>query len=85
MSKSLRRTFLIQPPKLDASDSGRFFAEIGRACADNVDEARAFERRISEQYIKPTMRRLRNWLWNSGKRLCSSSHRRRWDHDNLND
>jgi hypothetical protein len=67
---------------MDGSDSAKFLADANRASLENLLEARAFEKRISEQYIKPTMRRLSNWLWNSGKRLCSSSHRRRWDHDN---
>jgi hypothetical protein len=83
--KFLRRTFSIQPPKSDASDCGRFFADVNRASEENVDEARAFQRRISEQYIKPIKRRIWGWLWNRGKRLSSSSHRHRWGEENFDD
>jgi hypothetical protein len=85
VAKFLRRTFSIQQPKLDGSDCGRFFADVSRACEENVDEARAFHKRISEQYIKPMKRRIWGWLWNRGKRLSSSGHRNRWGDEDFYD
>jgi hypothetical protein len=70
--EKLSQSCLIQPPKLDGSDINRFMSEISRASHENVVEARALEKRISEQYIKPLERRLGMWLWNTGKRLCSA-------------
>ena len=78
MFENLRRSCSIQQPRIDGSDASRFLSDIGRACQDNVVEARAIEKRISEQYIKPMTRWLWKWLWNSGKRVGSSAHRRRW-------
>jgi hypothetical protein len=83
--EKLRLSFLIQHPKLDGSDISRFLNEIGRACHDNVVEARAFEKRMSEQYIKPLKRRLWKWIWEATKRRFSSAHRGRWGDDDLYD
>jgi hypothetical protein len=81
----LRKNIFIAPPKLDGSDCDRYFNEISRAIHENGAEARAFEKRISEQYIQPAKRRARAWLWNAVKRLGSSAHQRRWGDDNTYD
>lgn len=52
---------------------------------ENVMEARARQKRLREQYIKPMRRQIWNWLWNTGKRLSSSAHRRRWTDDSMYD
>lgn len=59
--------------------------EIAEASVGCVDEARALEKRIWEQHIKPRIRRMEAWLWKTTKRGFSSSHRGRWDDDRLND
>ena len=73
MFENLRRSFLIQHPKLDGSDVGRFMGEIGKACEDNVHEARAVERLIAE-----ALRPIRRAAWEKGKQLLQSRHRRNW-------
>jgi hypothetical protein len=85
MWEVLRKNIFIVPPKLDGSDCDRYFTEMNRAIIENGVEARAFEKRISEQYIKPATRRARVGLWNTVKRLCSSAHECRWGDDNTYD
>ena len=85
MFENLRRNCLIRAPKFDCSDIGRFIDDINRACHENVVEAHASEKRISEQYLKPFKRRLWKALREGVKRTMRSSHRERWPNDNPND
>lgn len=71
--QNLRRSFLIAPPRMDGSDSSRFFTDIARHCHDNVAEARAFERQIADT-LAPMARQLAFKL----KDLRMSAHQRRW-------
>lgn len=74
MLRNTSRSFLIQHPRIDGTDCGRFFNEIANACHENVAEARALERRIADEIVAPAFR----WLLNKGQQLGISAHRRRW-------
>jgi hypothetical protein len=47
--------------------------EIGKACEDNVHEARAVERLIAE-----ALRPMRRAAWEKCRQLLQSRHRRNW-------